>query len=362
MQRPIRVLIAGGGTGGHIFPALAVADEIRNTAKDARIVFIGTKKKIESRVVPEAGYEFKSIWIKGFNRKSLKENLLFPLRLIVSMIQATGIAMKLKPDVAIGSGGYVSGPAVVAGWVMGAKVILLEQNSYPGITTRLLERFATEVHISYQESVKYFRHPEKVFYTGNPVRTALNSSNPESAREEMGLKSDKKTVLILGGSLGAGSMNRATAGALQTWLRNGMQVIWQTGQTHFGEYKHQAADGCVIAPFFDTMANVYAAADLVVSRAGATALAELAMLGKALVVVPSPNVAENHQYHNAKSLSDGGGAVLIEDKSIERELEHTVLELLHDDNRLEALKENIKRFAKPEAAKKIAEQAVRIAL
>ena len=211
---PYRFLFAGGGTGGHLYPAIAVAEEIKKLKPESEIIFVGTKSKIEGKVIPKLGYQFKSIWIKGFARKFNLENLLFPLKLFISGIQSLFISFRFKPKVAIGSGGYVAGPAIWGASVLGAKIILMESNSYPGITTRLLERYADEVHITFNDSKKYLRQPEKIKVTGNPVRTELGSSEKENAKEFFGLDKNKITVLVLGGSLGAASINEAVAGCV----------------------------------------------------------------------------------------------------------------------------------------------------
>ena len=228
-----RVLFAGGGTGGHLFPALAVAEQIKIMKPETEILFVGTKSRIEGRIVPKLGYKFKSIWIKGFSRKFNLENLLFPLKLVVSVIQSLIINIKFKPVVAVGSGGYVSGPAVFGAAVMGSKVILLEQNSYPGVTTRLLERYANEIHISFEDTKKYLKRKNIAQVTGNPVRKYLGTEDKDEALKKLGYKSSGKTLLILGGSLGAKSINAAAAENVKELEFNGIQVIWQTGKNYY---------------------------------------------------------------------------------------------------------------------------------
>ncbi len=356
-----RFLFAGGGTGGHLFPAVAVAEKIRSLVPEAEIMFVGTKSKIEGRVVPELGYKFSSIWIKGFARKFNAENLLFPVKLIVSIMQSIFINMKFKPKVAIGSGGYVSGPAIFGANVMGAKILLLEQNSYPGVTTRLLENYADEIHISFEDSKKYFRNKEKLFVTGNPVRESLSPVSKEEALKNFGLSPHKRTLLVLGGSLGAASINRAVAKAVKQFEENDIQVIWQTGKNGFEENKKFESENIKVFSFFEKMNVLYSACDLLLARAGGITIAEFLKLGIPCILVPSPNVAENHQYFNAKSLADKNAAVLLDDKEVGNKIFNEVTSLLNDEKKLSGLKENALKLARPDAARIIAENAIKFA-
>ena len=353
-----RVLFAGGGTGGHLFPAVAVAEQIKEMRPETEILFVGTRSKIEGKVVPKLGYKFKSIWIKGFSRK-LSRNLLFPVKLFVSVVQSVIINMGFRPKVAIGSGGYAAGPAIFGASVMGAKIILLEQNSYPGITTRLLERYADEVHISFEDSRKYLKREKIIYTTGNPVRKNLGSVQKEKALQKFGLNADKKTLLILGGSLGAASINKAMAENVKELEAEGIQIIWQAGKYYYDEYKQFNTENIKVFEFIDDMNSAYSACDLLLARAGATTIAEVLVLGIPSVLVPSPNVAENHQYYNAKSLADKNAAVLIEDEKISRELFTTVTTLVLSQEKLAGLKSNALKLAKPDAAKVIAERAIK---
>jgi len=356
-----RFLFAGGGTGGHLFPAIAVAEQIKLLKPEAEIIFVGTKGKIEATVVPAHGYGFKPIWIKGFSRKSLSENILLPFRLLVSLAQSIGISMGFKPKVAIGSGGYVSGPAIWGASVMGAKILLMEQNSYPGVTTRILEKYAREIYISFADSEKYFKNKSKLKTVGNPVRESLKSGDMTAALKTFGLDPNKKTVLVLGGSLGAKMVNKTIAENLDYFKKNNIQLIWQTGKYYISQYENLSSAGIWISAFIDNMNDAYSACDMVVSRSGATTLAELTILGKASVLIPSPNVAENHQYYNAKSLADANGAVLIEEKNLDAEFAKTIDELVNDDKKLEEIKNNCKNLARTDAAKVIAQNAIKLA-
>lgn len=355
-----RFLLAGGGTGGHIFPAIAVAEKIRQFKPEADILFIGTKAKIESEVVPRMGFRFKPIWIKGFARKLTLENLIFPVKLIFASIQSLLINMKFKPIVAIGSGGYVSGPAIWGASVFGARIILLEQNSYPGVTTRMLEKRSDEIHLSFEDTKKYLKFKERSFVTGNPVRTSLVLFPKEEALAKFDLSSSQRTLLILGGSLGAASVNKIAAESIQKLNELGVQIIWQTGKNYYHLYNSLKNKNTWISAFIDDMSAAYSACDLCISRAGATTIAEISNLGIPAIFVPSPNVAANHQYFNAKSLSDREAALLIKDNELQSEFVNMVTANIFDAQKLSALSANVKNFSKPDAAEKIAKRAIEI--
>jgi UDP-N-acetylglucosamine--N-acetylmuramyl-(pentapeptide) pyrophosphoryl-undecaprenol N-acetylglucosamine transferase len=361
VQSKYRFLFAGGGTGGHLFPAVAVAEQIREMKPEADIIFIGTKDRIEGRVVPKLGFKFKSIWIKGFSRKINFENILFPLKLFVSLIQSLLINISFKPKVAIGSGGYVAGPAIWAASVMGAKIILIEQNSYPGVTTRLLEKYANEVHLSFQESKKYLRKENIHHLTGNPVRKNLGRMEKPEALKIFGLSGEKKTLLVLGGSLGAKTINEVMSESIKIFEENNIQVIWQTGKSYFEQFKTMNSANIKVYDFIEDMNAAYSACDLLLARAGATTIAELLNLGIPAILAPSPNVAENHQYFNAKSLIDNQAAILIEDKDLKKDLAKSVLDALNSEKLLSDLKMNALAMAKPDAAKVIAQNAIKFA-
>jgi UDP-N-acetylglucosamine--N-acetylmuramyl-(pentapeptide) pyrophosphoryl-undecaprenol N-acetylglucosamine transferase len=359
-QKKYRFLFAGGGTGGHLFPAIAVAERIQFHNPDAELLFIGTRSKIEGKIIPSLGYKFKSIWIKGFSRSFKPENLLFPLKLLVSLIQSVWINFRFKPDVAIGSGGYVAGPAIWGASVIGSKIILLEQNSLPGITTRLLEKCANEIHISYEDSVKYFKDKSKLRLTGNPVRKSLELIDREYALKQFRLK-NRKTLLVLGGSLGAATINEAVAANLNEIVNNNIQIIWQTGKLYYDKFKAYESDFVRVFPFIESMDAAYSSCNLLLARAGATTIAEITMLGLPAILVPSPNVAENHQYYNAKSLFEKNAAFFVEDEVLSEKMIEIVVALIADDQKLNDLSSNAKKISKPDAADIIAKQAIKLA-
>lgn len=353
-----RFLFAGGGTGGHLFPSIAVAERIRRLLPEAEIMFVGTKSKIEGRVVPKLGFQFSSIWIKGFSRKLNFENLLFPIKLSISILQSLLINIRFKPKVAIGSGGYVSGPAIWGSYVMGAKVILLEQNSYPGITTRLLEKYASEIHISFEDSIKYFKHKNKLNITGNPVRESLIKINQEDALKHYGLDPTKKTLFVLGGSLGAASINKAVENFIKYQCSDDINIIWQTGKNYFELYSYLVSKNIIVRDFIDDMNFAYSGCDLLISRAGATTIAEIIALGIPAILVPSPNVAENHQYYNAKSLSDRNAAILMSDNILQAAFSGNILKILTNSKYLDEIRRNALSLYKTNASEVIANNAI----
>lgn len=360
-KTPYRFIFTGGGTGGHLYPALAVAQQIRNIKPESEILFVGAKNKIEERIVPEYGFNFKSIWVSGFSRKLTLNNIFFPVKLFVSAIQSLAINFTFKPRVVVGSGAYVSGPVVWAASLFGAKVILLEQNSYPGLTNRMLEKKASEIHLTFEESKKYFRDESKLKLTGNPVRINLKPGDKAKAKRSFGLDESKRTLLVIGGSGGARSINQAVAGNIKKLVESGIQTIWQTGQFYFDQYKNLESESVKIFPFINDMSAAYSASDVVLARSGATTIAEVSYLALPVIFVPSANVAANHQLMNAKSLKEANAAELIEDKNLEAEFLPVIQEIFANEARQQKLKKNISMFAKPLAAKIIAESAIKLA-
>lgn len=353
-SRSYKFLFAAGGTGGHLYPAIAVAEELKIISPTSKILFVGTSKKLESKVIPKLGYKFKSIWVSGFSRKLTIQNLLFPVKLAVSIIQSFFIALTYKPNVAVGAGAYVSGPIVWMSSILGSKIILLEQNSYPGVTNRILEKKADRIHITFEDSRKYFKGSSELRLTGNPVRNSLELTNKNEAVKEFNFDINKKVLLIIGGSLGARSLNKAVAENIDAITKNDVQIIWQTGSYYYEEYKGLANNNVKVMPFISDMSKVYSACDLLVARAGATTIAEVAYLGIPVIFVPSSNVAANHQYKNAISIVDGKAGLMIEDSKVSELLSEIVINTIFNTALLESLSDNIKEFSKPNAAKDIA--------
>lgn len=360
-----RVIISGGGTGGHVFPAIAIADAIKAAAPDTEILFVGANGKIEMEKVPKAGYKIEGLNITGFQRKLTLRNLSFPFKLAASMLKAVMIVKKFKPDVAVGVGGYASGPVLKIANTFGIPTVLQEQNSFAGVTNRILASKANAVCVAYDGLERFFPK-DKIIFTGNPVRKDIldKKINAEQAKQSLGLNQNKKTVLIFGGSLGARTINEAVLANADALLgMKDVNIIWQVGKIYFEEYKNCRLSGqkdIKIIPFIEDMDMAYSAADIVVCRAGALTISELAILGKAAILIPSPNVAEDHQTVNAMSLVNKGAAVLIRDVEAKEKLVTEIESLLSDEVRKSGLESNIKYFARPEAAKQIAAEILKI--
>jgi len=354
-------LFAGGGTGGHLYPAIAIAEELRSLCPDAEIVFAGTKGKIEERVVPKRGYRFASIWISGFRRKLTLATLLFPLKVIVATVQSLILIRQLRPAVVIGTGGYVCGPPVFAGSLLGVPTLIQEQNSYPGVTTRLLARRASEVHITFEQSRRFLKRQDNVKLSGNPVRSAVGTVNRREGAEFFRLDSGRTTLLVFGGSLGATSLNKAMVRILPEIVAHNVQVIWQTGQEDYTmarEFVLTAGESVAahtrVHRFIDKMENAFAACDLALCRSGASTLAELTLAGIPSVLVPYPFAAADHQSENARAMTEGGAALMCKDSELETGLLPLVLALLDDPARREAMGRRAKMLAKPDAARTLA--------
>lgn len=363
-----KIIISGGGTGGHIFPAVAIADSLKGRLGHADILFIGARGRMEMEKVPAAGYPIRGLWISGIQRRLTLRNLSFPFKLISSMMKAYRIIRKFRPDVAIGTGGYASGPMLRAASRRGIPSLIQEQNSFPGITNKILARSVDTICVAFEGMEKYFP-AGKIVITGNPVRQDILSA--EGRRDEglahFGLKGGIKTVLFVGGSQGARSINLALAGQLEGILKEEVQVIWQCG-TPFLENAKALSTGLPprmserlrIFEFIKRMDLAYAAADIVVSRAGAIAISELCIAGKPLILVPLPTAAEDHQTRNAQALQEKDAAILLKDHELGEKLAITLTGLLKDEERQAAMKQNIRKLAKPEATEKIVDEIIKL--
>ena len=356
-----RFLFAGGGTGGHLFPALAVAEQIMQKINDAKIVFIGRKDKLESRIVPKHGFEFHSIIIQGFVRKKILENIIVAVKFLIGFVQSLLICFRLKPQVVIATGGYISAPAALAAKFMGAKMLLIEPNSYPGITTRLLEKQADEIHLAFPETKKFLRYKEKLYVTGNPVRSSLQLIDRSSAVSSFKMNEEYPVLLVTGGSLGAKAFNNFIVLHIEEFRKKNIQVIWQTGANGFEANLKYSGNGIFVTPFIDEMQIAFSAADLVMSRSGATVVAEISSLGIAAILIPSPNVTENHQYYNAKSLENIDAAILVEEKDMNEKLFQIIFTTIYDKSKLLSLKENAKKFSNPKTSAIISERVINLA-
>ncbi len=354
-----RVIISGGGTGGHIFPAVSIANALRRRHPGVDILFVGADNRMEMQRVPQAGYNIVGLPVAGFDRKRLWRNFSVLVKLFKSMRKAGKVIDSFQPQVVIGVGGYASGPTLKQAQKKGIPTLLQEQNGYAGVTNKMLGRRARTICVAYNGMDRFFP-ADKIMMTGNPVRSALleNTQTRAEAKEALGFDPQKPLVLVVGGSLGARTLNSAMAEGLEDFEKAGIQLLWQTGAAYASSAAVDKARGyknIKVMPFISDMAQAYKAADLVVSRAGAGTISELQLLAKATILVPSPNVAENHQYKNARALSDRNAAELITDDSAPQELVKRVVELVSDSKALAQMEQNISQMALRDADEKIAD-------
>ena len=364
-QNSLRVMISGGGTGGHIYPAIAIANAIKAMRPDTEFVFVGAKGKMEMQKVPEAGYHIIGLWISGIQRSLSVKNLMFPFKVVSSIVKSFRILKKFKPDVVIGVGGYASGPLLYAATKRKYATLIQEQNSYAGLTNKWLAKGVDKICVAYEGMDKFFPK-NKLILTGNPVRNDMG--NVDSKREEalahFGFEDGKKTLLVIGGSLGAKTINKALTAHVGQLLAEDIQVLWQCGEYYLERVKtqtaHLAFDNLKIMPFIHRMDYAYAVADLVISRAGALSISELCIVGKPVIFVPSPNVAEDHQTKNAKAIEEELAAVLVPDADAKEELVPMAQGLMDAPDQRKMFADNIKNLAKPNAADDIATEVLNL--
>ena len=361
-MKRLKFILSGGGTGGHIYPAIAIADELKSRFPDAEFLFVGAKDKMEMQKVPQSGYKIEGLWIAGLQRKLTLQNMMFPIKLMNSLWKSRKIIRKFQPDVVIGTGGFASGPLLQAANSFNIPTVIQEQNSYPGITNKLLSKKANKICVAYENLERFFPE-EKIVFTGNPVRQDLLEINSKRAEAIAYFNLDvaKKTLLVLGGSLGARRVNQLIEKELQSIIAQGIQLIWQCGKLYFEDYKHYSDEGKVqVVAFIDRMDLVYAASDFVISRAGASSVSELCLVGKPTIFIPSPNVAEDHQTKNAKAIVDKNGAILLRESELDENFESVFSDLISNENLQSKLSENMKKLAKPNATKDIVEEITKL--
>ncbi len=360
MKQP-KFIISGGGTGGHIYPAVAIANELKARYPKAQFLFVGAQDKMEMQKVPQAGYAIKGLWIAGLQRKLSFQNALFPVKLVASLMKSFFIVQRFKPDVVIGTGGFASGAVLKVASLFGIPTVIQEQNSYPGITNKLLAKKANTICVAYENLERFFPK-EKMILTGNPVRQdLLLPADKAEAINYFNLDATKKTILVLGGSLGARRINQLIEKELEFLLQKNCQIIWQCGKLYLNEYaKYNDKKGVQVVAFIDRMDLVYAAADTIISRSGASSVSELCIIGKPTIFIPSPNVAEDHQTKNAKAIADKMGALLIKESELDQTFEKIVTNLLENENLQDELCQNIKKLAKPNATKDIVEAIIKL--
>ncbi|MDR0232271.1 MAG: undecaprenyldiphospho-muramoylpentapeptide beta-N-acetylglucosaminyltransferase [Dysgonamonadaceae bacterium] len=360
-----RVIISGGGTGGHIFPAISIANAIKARYPEVEILFVGAENRMEMERVPAAGYKIIGLPVAGLDRKNLLKNIGVLIKLQKSLSLARKVIRDFKPEIAIGVGGYASGPTLKAASRMHIPTLLQEQNSYAGVTNKLLAKKAAKICVAYDEMEQFFPK-EKIVLTGNPVRQDLQCSEEKrkEAYEYFKLDPNKKTILVIGGSLGARTINQSMIKGLEKISQSDVQFIWQSGKYYFENSKKEMQNypesPVFLSDFISRMDLAYSAADLIISRAGAGSISEFCMLGKPVILVPSPNVAEDHQTKNALSLANKNAAIMIADKDAENQLIDKALQLIHNEQELQNLRTNILKLALPDAANSIVDEIEKI--
>lgn len=366
MPDKIKILLSGGGTGGHIFPAIAIANALKSKLKDVDILFVGAKGRMEMEKVPQAGYPIKGLWISGLQRRLDMNNLAFPFKLVSSLMGAAKIIKQFKPDVAIGTGGYASGPLLYMASKKKVPTLILEQNSYPGITNKLLGKTVNKICVAYKELEKYFPK-EKIVVTGTPIRKEILELKVthEDGLKFFGLQAGKPVLLIIGGSQGAQKINEAIAKNLEKIMAQDVSIIWQTGKPSFEMAKATVEksankDAIRVVDFIKRMDMAYAAADLIISRAGAIAIAEIIAVNKAAIFIPLPSAAEDHQTKNAETLAKGKAAVMLKENEMDGKLLKTITDLIKMKSTRLLLAQNLKRFERPDATEKIAEEVIEL--
>lgn len=350
-----KIILSGGGTGGHIYPAISIANELKNRYPNASILFVGAKDRMEMQKVPEAGYAIEGLWISGIQRKLSLSNLMFPFKLISSLWKSKKIIKKFQPDVVIGTGGFASGPLLKMANSANVPTVLQEQNSFPGITNKWLAKGADKICVAYDDMDRFFPE-DKIIKTGNPVRQDLLEidSKRKKGLTTYNLDPEKKTILVIGGSLGARRINQLIEKELTFFDKNEIQVLWQCGKLYYEEYKkYDSTRGVQVHQFLNTMDLAYAAADVIVSRAGASSVSELCIVAKPTLFIPSPNVAEDHQTKNANAIVGQNGAKMLQENELDEKFEKTITQLLSSEAMQIKLTHAIKKLALPNATKDI---------
>lgn len=352
-----KFILSGGGTGGHIYPAIAIANELKKRYPNAEFLFVGAKDRMEMEKVPQAGYKIEGLWITGLQRKLTIKNLMFPFKLISSLLRARKIVSQFKPNAVIGTGGFASGPLLKIASGRKVPCLLQEQNSYAGVTNKLLKDAVAKICVAYDGMDKFFP-AHKIVKTGNPVREDLITlaTDKKEALRFFELQESKQTLVVLGGSLGARRINQLIEKKLDFFKEAGLQIIWQCGKLYYEEFKKYNSDTIKVMAFINKMDYAYASADVIISRAGAGSVSELSIVGKPVVFIPSPNVAEDHQTKNAMALVNKNAAVLVKEKDLEADFDTTFSGLITSKEKQEEIAKNIKNMALPNATKDIVDQ------
>ncbi|AXT20896.1 undecaprenyldiphospho-muramoylpentapeptide beta-N-acetylglucosaminyltransferase [Flavobacteriaceae bacterium AU392] len=357
-----KVILSGGGTGGHIYPAISIANEIKLRYPDTEFLFVGALDKMEMEKVPQAGYKIEGLWISGIQRKLTLKNLSFPFKVLSSLIKSRRLLKTFNPDVAIGTGGFASGPLLQMAVFRNVPSLIQEQNSYPGITNKILSKKAKKICVAYDGLERFFPK-EKLIKTGNPVRQDLLCIEEKcvEAKDHYKLKHSKLTLLVLGGSLGARRINELIEDKLEFFQTQNIELIWQCGKLYYDEYKkYNKLENVQVHAFLNEMNMAYGASDLIISRAGASSVSELCIVGKPVIFIPSPNVAEDHQTKNANAIVEEKGAILIKEEDLEVDFENKFMQLVNSKDKQQELSENIKKLALINATKDIVDEVEKL--
>ncbi len=361
-QKTYKIILSGGGTGGHIYPAIAIANSLKEEFPNAEFLFVGAKDRMEMEKVPQAGYDIKGLWISGIQRSLTLKNVMFPFKLISSLWNARKIVKSFKPDIAIGTGGFASGPLLFVAASKHIPCLIQEQNSYPGITNKLLAKKVQKICVAYDNLERFFPK-DKIIKTGNPVRQDLLNidSKTVEAKDFFNLKHGKYTLLVLGGSLGARNINSLIEKELDYLDMQNVQVIWQCGKLYYSQYKiYNNTKDIQVYPFLNNMDFAYAAADIIISRAGASSVSELCIVGKPVIFIPSPNVAEDHQTKNAMAIVEKDAAMIIKEGDLDVDFENKFSQLIQSPEKQKQLGTNIKKLALVNATKDIRDEVIKL--
>ena len=360
-MKQFKIIISGGGTGGHIFPAISIAQAFESKYPGSDILFIGAKDKMEMDIVPKYNFKIKGLWISGFQRSFSLKNLIFPLKVIYSLIKSFLLIKKFKPHIVIGTGGFVSGPPLIISQILKIPNVIQEQNSFPGFTNRVLSKKASIIFVAYENMHKYFNN-KKVMFLGNPLRrfkknTKKNNSN---LKNHFNFKKGKKLLFVLGGSLGAMKINKFLSSKLDFFIRNNFQILWQTGKKYYEDYKKFSNDDVKVLPFVNEVNKMFLISDIIISRSGAITLSELCFSKTPIILIPSPNVTDNHQYYNALEFKRKAAAILIEENQLENKFESYFIDLINDQNKQKSMIKNLNKMAKKNSADLIIDEIVKI--
>lgn len=352
-KKKYKFIISGGGSGGHIYPALSIADSLKNKFINSELLFVGSKNRMEMKIIPDRGYKIRGLNISGFNRKVSISNLLLPFELIISLFQSLIILIKFRPNLVIGTGGFASGPILFVSSLIKIPTFIQEQNSYPGITNKILGKYSKKIFVAYAGMDKFF-DSKKIIYSGNPVRESIRlfkTVKNQQVYKKLNLKSNKKIILVLGGSQGADKLNKSITDSIDFFIKNDLQVILQTGTRYYETYKKFKNKNLIIVPFVDKIEELYSITDLIVSRSGASIISELCIVGKPVIFVPSPNVVDDHQTKNARSIYDNGACEFINEDELDFKLTTIINKLIVSDIYRINLSEKIKEISKKNAVK-----------